>query len=203
MLFYNTIESGTLDLLKKFQSESFFENCRLVGGTALALQYGHRKSVDLDFFGTFLSDAMLIKALLQKIGSYQTIQESKFIFQYIVDGVKVDFVNYPYPWILPKVEEDSLALASPKDIAAMKLSAITNRGTKKDFIDLYELLDHFTLEQMFGFYREKYTDAIPFMTLKSLTWFEDAEDDPMPFMLKSYSWNDVKERIIAEVNRLG
>ena len=101
------------------------------------------------------------------------------------------------------MEEDNLTLASPKDIAAMKLSAITNRGTKKDFIDVYELLNHFSLEQMFGFYREKYTDAIPFMTLKSLTWFEDAEDDPMPFMLKKYSWDDVKEKIITEVNRLG
>ena len=203
MLFYDTIESSTLDLLKKIQSVSVFEKCRLVGGTSLALQYGHRKSVDLDFFGSFESDAMLIKSQLQKIGHYQVIQESKFIFQYIVDGVKVDFVNYPYAWIAPKVEEDSLVLASPKDIAAMKLSAITNRGTKKDFIDVYELLNHFSLEQMFGFYREKYTDAIPFMTLKSLTWFEDAEDDPMPFMLKKYSWDDVKEKIIAEVNRLG
>jgi len=203
MLFYDTIESGTLDLLKKIQSESFFENCRLVGDTALALQYGHRKSIDLDFFGSFESDAMSIKSLMQKIGSYQIIQESKFIFQYVVNGIKVDFVNYPYAWISPKVEEDSIILASPRDIASMKLSAITNRGTKKDFIDLYELLNHFSLEQMFGFYREKYTDAIPFMTLKSLTWFEDAEDDPMPFMLKKYSWDDVKEKIIAEVNRLG
>ena len=66
------------------------------------------------------------------------------------------------PWISANVEEESLVLASPEDIASMKLSAITNRGTKKDFIDLYELLDHFSLEQMFGFYREKYTDAIPF-----------------------------------------
>ena len=203
MLFYNTIESGTLDLLKKIQSESFFENCRLVGETALALQYGHRKSVDLDLFGSFESDAMLVKSILQKIGVYQVVQESKYIFQYIVDGVKVDFVNYPYAWISPKVEEDALVLASSKDIAAMKLSAITNRGTKKDFIDLYELLNHFPLEQIFGFYREKYTDAIPFMALKSLTWFEDAEEDPMPFMLRDYSWDDVKEKIVAEVNRLG
>ncbi|MBR6453743.1 MAG: nucleotidyl transferase AbiEii/AbiGii toxin family protein [Fibrobacter sp.] len=192
-----------MDLLKKIQSESVFGNYRLVGGTALALQYGHRKSIDLDFFGFFESDAMLVKSILQKMGHYQIVQESKFIFQYIVDGVKVDFVNYPYPWISPKVEEDNLTLASPKDIAAMKLSAITNRGTKKDFIDLYELLDHFTLEQMFEFYREKYADAIPFMTLKSLTWFEDAEDDPMPFMLRDYSWETVKAKIIAEVAHLG
>ena len=107
------------------------------------------------------------------------------------------------PWISANVEEESLVLASPEDIASMKLSAITNRGTKKYFIDLYELLDHFSLEQMFGFYREKYTDAIPFMTLKSLAWFEDAEEDPMPFMLKNYSWENVKTKIIAEVARLG
>lgn len=71
--------------------------------------------------------------------------------------MKVDFVNYPYKWIDAELIEDSLTLATPKDIAAMKLSAITNRGTKKDFIDLYELLAHFPLKQLFEFYQEKYT----------------------------------------------
>lgn len=202
MLFYNTIEPGTLDLLRKIQSEIFFENCRLVGGTSLAMQYGHRKSVDLDFFGSFDTDAFAIKSIIKKIGNYHIIQESRSIYQYILDGVKIDFVNYPYEWISPKIEEDGLVLASPKDIAAMKLSAITNRGTKKDFIDLYELLGHYSLDEMFSFYQEKYTDAIPFMTLKSLTWFEDAEDDPLPFMFHEYTWEEVKQKIIGEVTRL-
>lgn len=203
MLFFNTIEPGTLGLLKEIQSKSFFRDCRLVGGTSLALQYGHRKSVDLDFFGSFLSDSLQIKDELKTIGSYQVIQESKFIFQYIVEGVKVDFVNYPYKWIDEALNEESLKLASPKDIAAMKLSAITNRGTKKDFIDLYELLAHFSLKQLFEFYQEKYTDGVPFLTLKSMTWFEDAEADPMPFMLRDYTWENVKQKIRDEVLKLG
>lgn len=203
MLFFNTIEPGTLGLLKEIQSKSFFRDCRLVGGTSLALQYGHRKSVDLDFFGSFLSDSLQIKDELKTIGSYQVIQESKFIFQYIVEGVKVDFVNYPYKWIDEALNEESLKLASSKDIAAMKLSAITNRGTKKDFIDLYELLAHFSLKQLFEFYQEKYTDGVPFLTLKSMTWFEDAEADPMPFMLRDYTWENVKQKIRDEVLKLG
>mgnify|MGYP004451234309 FL=1 len=203
MLFYDTIEPGTLGLLRKFQSKEFFKVCRLVGGTSLALQYGHRKSVDLDFFGSFIAEGLQIREVLKAVGSFQVIQESRFIFQYIVEGVKVDFVNYPYKWIDVELKEDSLCLATPKDIAAMKLSAITNRGTKKDFIDLYELLGHFTLKEILGFYQEKYADGVPFLTLKSLTWFEDAEADPMPFMLRDYTWEDVKLRILEEVMRLG
>lgn len=203
MLFYETIEPSTLGLLKQIQSASIFKECRLVGGTALALQLGHRKSIDLDFFGKFEADSLQIKDFLKSIGTIQVIQESKFIFQYIVNGVKVDFVNYPYDWISDKNEEDNVVLASPKDIAAMKLAAITNRGTKKDFIDIYELLGQFSLSQMLNFYKEKYLDGVPFITLKSLTWFEDAEDDPMPTMFRDYSWETVKKRISSEVNSVG
>lgn len=202
MLFYETIEPSTLDLLRRIQSEALFKECRLVGGTSLALQFGHRKSIDLDFFGKFEPDPLQIKDLLKGIGSVQVLQESKFIFQYVVNDVKVDFVNYPYGWISERVDEDNLYLAGPRDIAAMKLAAITNRGTKKDFIDLFELLGHFSLTQMLDFYKDKYADGIPFTTLKSLTWFEDAEDDPMPTMLRDYSWEKVKDRISAEVCQL-
>lgn len=202
MLFYETIEPSTLDLLRRIQSEALFKECRLVGGTSLALQFGHRKSIDLDFFGKFEPDPLQIKDLLKGIGSVQVLQESKFIFQYVVNDVKVDFVNYPYGWISERVDEDNLYLAGPRDIAAMKLAAITNRGTKKDFIDLFELLGHFSLAQMLDFYKDKYADGIPFTTLKSLTWFEDAKDDPMPTMLRDYSWEKVKDRISAEVCQL-
>lgn len=203
MFFYETIEPGTLGLLRQIQSAAIFKECRLVGGTSLAMQLGHRKSIDLDFFGKIETDSLQIKDFLKSIGSIQVIQESKFIFQYIVNGIKVDFVNYPYAWIADKIEEDSVILAAPRDIAAMKLAAITNRGTKKDFIDIYELLGQFSLSQMLDFYKEKYTDGVPFITLKSLTWFEDAEDDPMPTMFRDYSWETVKKRISAEVNSLG
>lgn len=202
MLYYNTLQQSTLELLKNIQKIPIFKDCRLVGGTSLALQLGHRKSIDLDFFGSITASPLEIQSELSQTGNLQIIQESKFIFQYIIDNVKVDFVNYPYPWLSDAILEDDIILADKTDIAAMKLSAITNRGTKKDFIDLYELLNHFTLSQILDFYSKKYSNGIPFMTIKSLTYFEDAESDPMPFMMNSATWDKVKTKILQEVQSL-
>ena len=99
MLSYQTVESHTLDLLKGLMSEPLFVSLRLVGGTALALQYGHRSSIDLDFFGTIEDDSEVIKDTLRKYGKLVIIKESRNIKIYQLDGVKVDIVNYCYPWI--------------------------------------------------------------------------------------------------------
>lgn len=82
----------------------------------------------------------------------------------------------------------------------MKLSAITNRGTKKDFIDCYFLLQRFSLAEMIDFYRQKYSDSQLFTTLKSLTYFEDAENDPMPKMIQPVDWETVKSTICSKVS---
>lgn len=202
MLHLETIEPKTLDLLNKILKIDIFSECRLVGGTSLALQLGHRKSVDLDFFGKIVSDPLEIQEQLKQIAQIKIIQESKFIFQYILNDVKVDFVNYPYKWLEDVVSASNIRLADKKDIAAMKLSAVTNRGTKKDFIDIFELLNYFTLEQMLNFYEQKYDEAISFSTVKSLTYFDDAEEEPMPYMLNGIKWEDVKLRILTEIHRL-
>ncbi len=91
------------------------------------------------------------------------------------------------------------ALASLEDIAAMKISAITNRGTKKDFIDLFFLLKKFSMNQIMEWYKQKYPDAVLFSTIKSLTYFDDAEHEPMPTMLCDCSWELIKEEIIKQV----
>ena len=98
----------------------------------------------------------------------------------IVDGIKVDIVNYPYPWIDSPIVENGVTLAGIQDIAAMKLSAITNRGTKKDFIDYYFLLKTYSLKELLDLYVRKFADAQLFTAIKSLTYFQDAEVDPMP-----------------------
>ena len=135
MLSFQTVESNTLELLRKLSSLTFLKDARLVGGTALALQYGHRQSVDLDFFGQIQEEPEVIKEQLRGIAPIKVIKESGNIKIYVVADVKVDFVNYSYSWIDAPVIEDGLTLASPKDIAAMKINAIEGRGTKKDFID--------------------------------------------------------------------
>lgn len=198
MLYLETVESSTLELLKKLQRLPVLEQTRLVGGTALALQLGHRKSIDLDFFGTVDCEAEYLRESIAGIASLTILKESPHI--YIVDGIKVDIVNYKYPWLDDVVLEQGLRLASVSDIAAMKITAIIGRGTKKDFIDIAFLLHHFSLEEILHFYAAKYNDSSVFMAMKSLAYFDDAEADPMPDMFVNQSWQQVKAHILSKIS---
>jgi hypothetical protein len=200
MLHYSTIDANTLELLKKLLAIPYFNNLYLAGGSSLALQIGHRKSIDLDLFGTIDADDISISKSLSSIGNIQLIKNTPNIRIYIVNGIKVDIVNYPYPWIQNACEEDQLRLAGKKDIAAMKLAAITGRGSRKDFIDIYFLLNEFSLEEMLSFYSEKYQDGSSFLVLKSLTYFDDAETDAQPFMLIKTDWEQIKRTIVASLD---
>ena len=196
MLQYQTIEPGTLQLLKSLQALPLLQGLRLVGGTALALQLGHRKSVDLALFGDFSAEGIEIRDTLEEQFSVSVIKESKNIKIYQVDGIKVDLVNYSrYPWIDNPIEEDGITLAGIKDIAAMKVAAIIGRGTKKDFIDMNRLLQIYSLKEILDMYMQKYPDGSLFIAMKSLSYFEDAESDPMPFMFDEIDWGVVKASI--------
>lgn len=200
MLYLEIVESSTLELLKKLQRLPVLEQTRLVGGTALALQLGHRKSIDLDFFGTVDCEAEYLRESIAGIASLTILKESPHIHIYIVDGIKVDIVNYKYPWLDDVVLEQGLRLASVSDIAAMKITAIIGRGTKKDFIDIAFLLHHFSLEEILHFYAAKYNDSSVFMAMKSLAYFDDAEADPMPDMFVNQSWQQVKAYILSKIS---
>lgn len=201
MLHYETISSDTLNLFKRLASLEELSGARLAGGTALALQIGHRKSIDLDFFGHIDYSMDELKMAMESVSEdVQPVNSTKTMRFYVVEGVKIDVVNYPYSWIDESVTEDGLVLAGIEDIAAMKLAAITNRGTKKDFIDLFFLLKTYSLSQMLDMYLKKYSDSQLFTVLKSLVYFVDAESDPMPHMLQDVSWEEVKEKIIVSVN---
>ncbi|MDA3905170.1 MAG: nucleotidyl transferase AbiEii/AbiGii toxin family protein [Bacteroidales bacterium] len=168
---------------------------RLVGGTSLALQLGHRVSVDLDFFGELTADKISILNALNKIGEVITIHFTDNINIFTLNGIKVDIVNYPYPWINSIVKEDNLYLADVKDISAMKLAAIAGRGTKKDFIDVYFLLKQYSLNQLLEFYKQKYADGSVWMVLKSLAYFDDADDELVPRMFVDINWVTIKTTI--------
>ena len=204
MLFFDAIDSKTLSLLKQLQSLPELADTRLVGGTALALQMGHRISVDLDIFGKWDYSEDL-SGKFSTIG--QTEKESgtpdgKMAFFYI-DGVKVDCVAYDmYEWLEPPVAVDGVRLAGVKDIAAMKVNAITNRGTRKDFVDLARLLYDYTVEDIFAWYRKKYPAANPALAMRSMSYFADAETMPMPKMLIPFDWEEAKDRIRAAVRKL-
>lgn len=200
MLSYQTVEPHTLELLRRLMAEPSLLGLRLVGGTSLALQYGHRNSVDLDFFGTLDEDRSTIRDCLKSIGHVAVLKETDKIRIYNLDGVKIDFVDYScYPWIDDPLVEDGLCLASPKDIAAMKINAIEGRGTRKDFIDVFYLLQRFSLSEILGFYQQKYPEYSIFRALMSLTYFNDAEKQNMPKMFKHDTWEEMKSTILKEV----
>lgn len=199
MLSLRTIEPHTLELLRALMQEAALSELRLVGGTALALQYGHRSSIDLDLFGKIDIDGYELQSILSKYGVLKVENETKIIHQYYIDNIKVDVVNYPFEWISPIIEEDGIRLASPVDIAAMKVNAIEGRGTKKDFIDMYMLLQHYSLKEIIAFYQQKYPNYSIFRALRSLTYFEDAEDQFMPRMFIEDTWENMKLYITNQV----
>jgi hypothetical protein len=201
MLQHHTVEPGTLGLLKDIMAIPELIGFNLAGGTALALQIGHRKSIDLDFFGARPIDKDEIVDLLEPLGDLQLLQNTRNILILNINGVKVDFVNYKYPWLRAIQIVEDIRLASLPDIGAMKLGAIAGRGKKRDFTDLYFLLQQFTLTELLGFYREKYPDGNEFLVLRSLTFFEDAEEDQKLELFEKAEWSEVKRTIDLAVKK--
>ncbi|MBU1717946.1 MAG: nucleotidyl transferase AbiEii/AbiGii toxin family protein, partial [Bacteroidetes bacterium] len=192
MLHAKTVFPETLELLKKIMGIPELCSFNLAGGTALALQYGHRISVDLDFFGPnpIRKDGLI--DLLRPLGEIKLLTQSKNILIFMIGGVKVDFVSYSYPRISDVVHIENVRMYGLPDIAAMKLSAIAGRGRKRDFVDLYFLLKKFTLSDLMCYYLEKFKDGSEMLIVKSLLYFEDADLDPEPKYLLPVKWEQVK-----------
>ncbi len=202
MLQTQTINPDTLELLKQLSTQPDLREMRLVGGTALALQYGHRQSVDLDFFGHFATSQEDIIDLTRTMGKISVLNKSSHILQMTVNQIKVDFVDYSrYQWIDEPVQDGAVVLASDKDIAAMKVNAIMGRGTKKDFVDMYILLQHYNLSEILKFYKQKYPEYSEYRALLSLTYFDDAELQPMPRMFIPDTWEQMKHTITQAVKQ--
>ena len=202
MLYTETIDSITLAILKRLMSETFLNDFVLVGGTALALQIGHRKSVDLDLFTTEIFEPGIILDSLLPNYPIQPIQRTSLSLIAIIEGIKVDFIHFRYPFIRPIQTDEEIRMLSIEDIAPMKLDAISGRGSKKDFFDFYFLLRHFSLEKMFELYLEKYPHQTTFHVLKSLVYFIDAEKDPEPIVLdKTVTWANVKKEISEAIQK--
>lgn len=201
MLQYKTIEPATLELLKRLMLVNPFNSLRLAGGTSLALQLGHRNSIDIDLFGDLQVDETELDSFLRDLGTIELIKKTANIYIYLIDNIKVDIVNYHYQWLDDVLSIDNLRLATIKDIAAMKFAAITGRGSKKDFIDLYFILKHYSIADILNFYKTKYPNGSEIIVLKSLTYFADADLESNPRMFIKVSWKKVKEQIISSVQQ--
>lgn len=203
MLYTKTVEPFTLELLKDLMSKDYLNQFFLVGGTALSLQLGHRVSVDLDLFtDKDYSTDELISLLLREYSVTPILQHPQTLICEI-NGVKVDFIRFRYKIIRPVKEEKGIRMLSVDDIAPMKLDAITGRGRKKDFYDLFFLLKHYSIEQLFTLYLEKYPHQTTFHVARSMSYFVDAEKDADPIVFQKYiTWQKVKDGIVKEIRKL-
>ncbi len=183
----------------------FLKGWILAGGTGLALHYGHRVSDDFDFFRNDHMDVRALHTIMRDIGPYETLQESTDTLTLLIRGVKLSFFNVRDPFILEAIPYRFFGVATPDEIALMKLVAISGRGSRKDFIDLYTIVRREKpLRAYFQTLPEKYGQSRINMyhILKSLTYFEDAEREPMPRMLEPFDWKACKGLFMREAHTI-
>ena len=204
MLQTKTVEPSTLAILKRLMQLPVLNQFSLVGGTALSLIYGHRISVDLDFFSHLpFSNNQIIDELEKEFGKdfFLQLNKENFGIFCFIDSVKIDIIKHPHLLLVEPVTIENIRMYDVKDICAMKISAILGRGKKKDFFDLAELLQHFSLTEIIEFYfkkfpRQQLAISIPY----AITYFNDADESEDPISLNNQSWDDVKKIIRKTVN---
>jgi len=193
-----------LGLLIELMQKPYLQKYNLVGGTALSLQIGHRISIDLDMFTTEAFDTNELKSALEDDYSvFEVLLESQNTLITNINDIKVDFIRFKYGFTYPIIIEKEIRLVNIKDIASMKLDAITGRGKKKDFFDLYFLLKKHTLPELINLYQEKFQHTTIFHVIKSIVYFQDADNEPDPNIIdKKVNWTMVKRKLTEEVDKL-
>jgi hypothetical protein len=195
-----TVDAGVERTLRDLHNVPILKSFYLAGGTGLALRLGHRLSIDLDFFvgEDFNEDYVLQK--LQHLEGFALIAKEPGTIYANIHKTKLSFIAYAYPILFPFQPFLGVNVADARDIGCMKISAIASRGTKRDFVDLYRLAQEYDLKQLLGWFKTKYSQtnySVPHI-LKSLSYFEEAEQDPMPHMLMPLSWEGVKQFFASE-----
>lgn len=169
----------------------------LAGGTAVYYYLGHRESLDLDFFTKRKIDFRNWKPIFEK---FEIMEYTEDTIHSIIEGIKVSFFYYPYELLQERQKLDMIELASLEDILAMKISAILQRGSKKDFVDVYFILKELKMnsEQLIQIFQQKYGNFNPLIIKKALTYFEGADKEGELRMIKSISWDKIKEYFIKK-----
>ena len=198
-----SLPQKTESLLRKIGSLGFIRNFYLTGGTALALQIGHRESDDLDFFTQSNFQPEQIQKELEEVGTLENVEVESGTLNCFMGSVKLQFLFYPYLLIEPLIPWKNIHISSKLDIACTKIITISARGSKKDFIDIYFLLKEYNLPTLFEKLKEKYpkTNYNEPHLLKSLVYFADADNQPSPRMHKQVNWIQVKEEIVNTIKK--
>ncbi len=200
MLYKNTVTDECWYLLQELMSLHFLDSFRLVGGTALSLQEGHRLSDDIDLFCDHDFNNIALEKELKYYYSTNQLSDLKpvsfGIFCYIRD-IKVDLMYWGDEFMNEAIEQENIRMGDQEEIMAMKLQAISSRASKKDFFDMALLLKKFSLQKGILLFEKKYPYHDPVAVIKNFTNFENAEKEPDPVLLTSPSWEEVKRIIIS------
>lgn len=194
-MYWQTIDKNRQDLLIKlsFLKEQGFY---MAGGTALALQIGHRESIDFDFYNEKEFNANNLVSEIKKFSKSLEIEiPDTYSVMGQVNGVKLSFFKYEYPMIGDFVVDKGINFAPLPDIAAMKCIAVVQRGTKRDYVDMYFLNKMFGLKKIFKWVAKKYPMYDLYHIKTGLIYFAEAESDVMPKMLVDCSWKEVKTEL--------
>ena len=200
-MYPETLPKKTARLLEKLKTAEFLKPFYLSGGTALSLQLGHRESEDLDFFNKKPFDPLSLQPQLGKFGHLTAVRPDKNTLNLFLSGVQLQFLFYPYRLLKPLAKWQTIRIASVLDIGCTKLQTIAARGSKKDFIDLFMILKKYSLVKLFSSMEKKYRGSdynLPHI-LKSLTFFADAENQPLPRMRIKADWEEIKESLIGTI----
>lgn len=199
MLHKETVTQNLLEVARTLSSAVHLQSFRMVGGTSIALQLGHRKSLDIDFFSNEKLSIVSIQMLIRRLFNINEINITQDHLWFFLNDIRIElYPDWPIPFLEEPVTDDGIRLASLPDLAAQKLSAIVGRREKKDYIDLYFLFENLGMENTItGF--KKYD---PLMSAKSLVFALSEvktavnNQSVMPEMLKPFSWEDAEKRMI-------
>jgi predicted nucleotidyltransferase component of viral defense system len=200
-MFEETLSKDAKKSLAILGESGLLKNAYLAGGTALALQIGHRISVDLDFFtNKEFNGNVFVRKLKKIIPNFRLEKMGEGTVLGSLNKTRFSYFFYDYPLLFKKHNFFGVKIADIKDISAMKIAAISGRGTKRDFIDLYFILNSakiLSLEEILELYDKKFglLKQNRVHILKSLIYFDDAEQEPMPMMIKQVDWDKIKEKI--------
>jgi len=196
MLYKSTVENKTFKLLERLMGDERFNNFHLAGGTALSLQIGHRKSLDLDMFTLENFDFSDISQHLKAKYEFTDSYFEKNTLKGFLDSIKIDFITHAYPLVAPILIENNIRLYAIKDIAAMKLNAIAGNGTRlKDFVDIAWISTVLPLSEMLEAYELKYQSNC-FIALKSLLYFDDIDfNEPIQMTAGKFQWKAIGKRM--------
>lgn len=204
-MFTNVLSKDRINLLTRLNKNNLLQGLYMAGGTAAALQLGHRRSEDFDFFSDELEPEALTNSLSAQ-AQFEVSSATAGSLHGFIDNVKISFLLYPYPLLFPTQSFLHVPLADIKDIALMKVVAIANRGTNKDFVDLYFICNTcISLPKLLlNLFPKKYSSQrySLYHIFRSLQYFEDAEKSPPLQMLRSVEWKTVKDFFIKETERL-